>query len=462
MAERNRFQILVVDDDANHLKTLKTIIASWGYAVSLAEDGAQAVARVGEGPFDLILMDVRMAAMDGIEALKRIKAYNPAIPILIMTAYSSVDSAVEALKSGAYDYMTKPLDFDVLRLSLERALEHTRLKAENRDLKERLGEGFDLRRIIGKSARMKEMLNMLALIAPSEATVLICGESGTGKELIARSIHYNSPRRERPMVVVNCAALTETLLESELFGHEKGAFTGAERRREGLFMQADHGSIFLDEIGETSAAMQAKLLRVIQEREIQRVGGQQLLPIDVRILAATHRDLAAEVAQGRFREDLFYRLNVVRVDVPPLRARVDDIPLLAQHFLEKYAEKNRKQIRGISPLAMDILLKHAWPGNVRELENVIERAVILLTAETVTEKDLPATLTTPYFTARGASEAPVAQPARPLPPRPLEEIEKEAILDTLTATGGNKSETARVLKISRKTLHNKLKEYGVG
>jgi two-component system response regulator HydG len=462
MAENARFHILLVDDDANHLKTLKTLVASWGYQVSLAEDGAQAVARVGEGPFDLILMDVRMAAMDGIEALKRIKAYNPAIPILIMTAYSSVDSAVEALKSGAYDYMTKPLDFDVLRLSMERALEHTRLKSENQELKARLSAGFELQQIIGRSARMKEMLAMLALIAPSEATVLICGESGTGKELIARCLHGNSPRKAHPLVVVNCAALTETLLESELFGHEKGAFTGAERRREGLFMQADRGSLFLDEIGETSPAMQAKLLRVIQEREIQRVGGEQRLPIDVRILAATHRDLSAEVAAGRFREDLYYRLNVVRVEVPPLRDRGEDIPLLAQHFLEKYAEKNRKRVRGLSPLAMDILLKHPWPGNVRELENVIERAVILLTAETITDKELPPTLTRPYFEARPAPEPSEPLPAGPRVPRPLEEIEKAAILETLAATGGNKSETARLLKISRKTLHNKLKEYGVG
>jgi two-component system response regulator HydG len=456
MGSRTPYHILIVDDDLNHLKTLKTIIASWGYRVSLAEDGAKAVASVIAGPYDLILMDVRMAEMNGIEALQRIKKYNPAIPILIMTAYSSVDSAVEALKSGAYDYMTKPLDFDVLRLSLGRALEHTHLKAENRDLKEQLSAHFEMQQIIGKSAKMKAMLAMLALIAPSEATVLISGESGTGKELIARCIHHNSSRKEHALVVVNCAALTETLLESELFGHEKGAFTGADRRREGLFMQANNGSIFLDEIGETSPAMQAKLLRVIQEREIQRVGGDQPLGIDVRILAATHRDLAEEVAQGRFREDLYYRLNVVRVEVPPLRERSEDIPPLAQHFIAKYSEKNRKQVKGLSPLAMDILLKYGWPGNVRELENVIERAVILLTGDRITDKDFPSTLTEPYLIKGDGVEPP--KPV--LTHRPLEEIEKEAILGTLEATGGNKSETARILKISRKTLHNKLKEYG--
>lgn len=452
------FHILVVDDDQGHLKTLNTIVTSWGYQVSTAEDGVQAVDRVKAGPFDLIIMDVRMARMDGIEALKRIKAYNPAIPILIMTAYSSVDSAVEALKTGAYDYLTKPLDFDVLRLSLQRALEHTHLKTENQNLREKLGDNFHWANIIGNSPKMKAMTDMLAMIAPSEATVLITGESGTGKELIAKSIHYNSPRKAHPLVVVNCAALTETLLESELFGHEKGAFTGADRRREGRFMQADKGTLFLDEVGETSPTMQTKLLRVIQEREIQRVGGSETLPVDVRILAATHRDLAEEVNAGRFRQDLYYRLNVVTVEVPPLCEREDDIPLLAQHFLDRFAEKNRKQVKGFSPKAMDMLRKYRWPGNVRELENTIERAVILLAGDHVTEKELPPTVTEPYLFSQAEAGAPAASVAVN---RPLEEIERAAILGTLQDTGGNKSETARRLKISRKTLHNKLKEYGL-
>jgi two-component system, NtrC family, response regulator HydG len=269
------FQILVVDDDPSHLKILATIIRSWGYDVSDADDGTKAVEMVKERSFDLILMDVRMSEMSGIDALKQIGDYNPSIPVIIMTAYSSVDSAVEALKAGAYDYLTKPLDFDVLKLTLERALEHAGLKAENKTLKEQLTVGYDLKNIIGKSPKMKELIDMMAMIAPSEATILITGESGTGKELIAKSIHYNSSRKNNPLVVVNCAALTETLLESELFGHEKGAFTGADKRREGRFMQANKGTIFLDEIGETSPAMQAKLFRVIQEREIQRVGGMK-------------------------------------------------------------------------------------------------------------------------------------------------------------------------------------------
>lgn len=457
MSLENPLNILVVDDDLNHLKTLQTIIKSWGYQVSAVDDGAKAVESVKERPYALILMDVRMTQMSGIEALQHIKQYNPAIPILIMTAYSSLESAVDALKAGAYDYLTKPLDFEVLKISLERALEHTGLKAENVKLKSKLSADYELENIIGKSKPMKKLIDLLAMIAPSEATVLITGESGTGKELIAKSIHHNSQRKDRPLVVINCAAMTETLLESELFGHEKGAFTGADKRREGRFMQADKGTIFLDEIGETSPAMQAKLLRVIQEREIQRVGGEATLSVDVRILAATNRKLEDEVKSGNFREDLYYRLNVVTLDIPPLRIRQDDIPLLAQHFLRKYSIKNHKQVRGFSPLAMDMLLNYEWPGNVRELENTIERAVILLSGEHISEKDLPSNISEPYSDKRDWIKKPQLLAAN----RPLEEIEKEAILATLEAAGGNKSETALRLKINRKTLYKKLKSYGV-
>jgi len=298
---------------------------------------------------------------------------------------------------------------------------------------------------------------MMSMVAPSEATILITGESGTGKELIAKSIHHNSHRKNHPFVVVNCAAITETLLESELFGHEKGAFTGADKRREGRFKQADRGTICLDEKGETTPAMQAKLLRVIQEREIQRVGGDETLSLDVRILAATNRNLEEEVKAGKFREDLFYRLNVVTLRIPPLRERQNDIPLLAQHFLEKYAKKNHKRVKGFSPLAMNMLIKYAWPGNVRELENVIERAVILLPDEHITEKDLPVTITSSYDEKKEETALPLQVAAN----RPLNEIEKEAILATLKDSGGNKSETARRLGINRKTLHKKLKDYGI-
>jgi len=451
-------KILIVDDDPGHLAALKTITRSWGYAVQTTDDGAAAVETVTSSAVDLVLMDVRMARMGGIEALEKIKAYNPSIPIIIMTAYSSVESAVEALKAGAYDYLIKPLDFDVLKLTIERAREHAGLKAENMLLKSKLGADFNLANIIGRSSAMKALIDMVAMIAPSEATVLITGESGTGKELVARSLHFNSPRKDKPLVVVNCAAIAETLLESELFGHEKGAFTGADKRHEGRFMQANHGTVFLDEVSETSSTMQAKLLRVLQEKEIQRVGGEEVLPVDVRVVAATNRDLEAEVAGGRFREDLFYRLNVMRLTVPPLRDRLEDIPLLAQHFLEQFASRNRKTVKGFTPLAMDMLLKHDWPGNVRELENTVERAVILLTGEHITEKQLPLTIVQKYSESHGQrTPAPPASNGS----RSLEDIEKEAIMATLEATGQNKSEAARRLGISRKTLHNKMKSYGM-
>ena len=451
-------KILIVDDDPGHLVSVKTIIRSWDYIVETADDGDVAVEMVKTKPMDLILMDVRMTNMSGIEALKQIKVYNPTIPVIIMTAYSSVGSAVEALKSGAYDYLIKPLDFEVLKLTIERASEHAGLKEENRVLKEHLRADYDIANIIGRSQPMKKLLDMMSMVAPSEATVLITGESGTGKELIARSLHFNSPRREKPLVVVNCAAITETLLESELFGHEKGSFTGADKRREGRFMQADHGTIFLDEIGEMSSTMQAKLLRVLQEREIQRVGGDETLKVDVRIVAATNRDLESDVAKGRFREDLFYRLNVMPLNVPPLRERREDIPLLAQHFLKKFTDKNRKAVKGFIPLAMDMLVNYDWPGNVRELENAIERAVILLTGEHITENQLPLNITENY-----PDHEPQSTAATPIMigSHSLEDIEKEAILATLKASNGNKAEAARRLGVTRKTLHNKLKSYGL-
>lgn len=457
MHSHDQATILIVDDDSSHLSVLKTVTRSWGYAIETADDGAKAVEMVKERPFDLILMDVRMTVLGGLEALKIIKEYNPAIPVLIMTAYSSVESAVKAIKTGAYDYLTKPLDFDLLQMTIERALEHTNLKKENVDLKERLSGAFALKSIIGKSPPMKELIEMIIMVAPTEATALITGESGTGKELIAKSIHFSSARKDGPLVIVNCAALTETLLESELFGHEKGAFTGADRKRLGRFMQANRGTIFLDEIGEMSSAMQAKLLRVIQEREIQRVGSDETIPVNVRILAATNRDLEAEVSSGRFREDLFYRLNVVTLRIPPLRERQEDIPLLAQHFLEKYAKQNRKRIKGFTPLAIDMLLKYNWPGNVRELENAVERAVILLPGDFVSEKELPLNITESYPQTEGATTQPINKPQQT---ESLEEIEKRAILATLEATDGNKTAAAKRLGITRKTLHKKLVKYG--
>lgn len=458
MSSVNKPKILIVDDDPGHLTTLNTVIKSWGYTVETADDGISAVRMVKSEQVDLILMDVRMTQMSGIEALEQIKIYNPAIPVIIMTAYSSVSSAVEAIKSGAYDYLMKPLDFEVLKLTIERASEHAGLKAENKMLREHLRTDYDISNIIGRSEPMKNLLEMMSMVAPSDTTVLITGESGTGKELIARSLHFNSPRKDKPLVVVNCAAIAETLLESELFGHEKGSFTGADKRRTGRFMQANRGTIFLDEIGEMSSTMQAKLLRVLQEKEIQRVGGDETINVDVRILAATNRNLESEVENGNFREDLFYRLNVMALNVPTLKDRREDIPLLAQHFLDRYAKKNRKTVKGFVPLAMDMLVNYDWPGNVRELENAVERAIILMTGEHITEKQLPLNITKKYS---ALDQAPTAGGQILDGTRSLSDLEKEAILATIDASDGNKAEAARRLGITRKTLHNKLKTYGL-
>ena len=447
--------ILVVDDDPAHRTMLRTLLTGWGYSISEADDGSTAIEKVHEQAFDLVLMDIRMISVSGLEALEEIKAFNPAIPVIIMTAYSSVETAVEALKSGAYDYLTKPLDFDELRLAMERAMDHRQLREENRLLRESLGNHFDRQNIIGRSPAMVKLLETVAQVAPSEATVLITGESGTGKEMIAGAIHFNSPRKDGPFVKLNCAAITETLLESELFGHEKGAFTGAHKRKEGRFRQAHGGSIFLDEISEMSLAMQVKLLRVLQEREITRVGGEEVINVDVRLIAATNKDLLQEIEDGRFREDLFYRLNVVTLNMPPLRERREDVPLLAKHFLDMFSEKNRKQIKGFTPQAMDQLVRYDWPGNVRELMNAAERGVVLASSEYLDEKDPPIVLRDEAT----VGEAPLEQA---IPgDLPLEEVEKASILKTLELTGGNKSEAARRLGITRRTLHKKLKKYGV-
>jgi len=444
--------VLVVDDDDTHRTMLRTLVGGWGYDVEEADDGSAAIAKVEERPFDLILMDVRMLKVSGLEALERIKAFNPAIPITIMTAYSSVETAVEALKKGAYDYLTKPLDFDKLRLTLERAMEHVRLKEENRMLKENLGKHFDMQNIIGRSRAMLSLLETVAHVAMSEATVMITGESGTGKELIAGVIHYNSPRKDSPLVKINCAAITETLLESELFGHEKGSFTGADRRKEGRFYQANKGSLFLDEVSEMPLSMQVKLLRVLQERELTRVGGEKVIPVDVRVIAATNKDLDDLKNEGAFREDLYYRLNVVRLEIPPLRERREDIPLLARHFLDMFISKNNKEIKGLTPGAMDRLIRYNWPGNVRELMNAVERAVVLARTEYLDDQDFAMIQTTAQQPSKTSSY---------VDHMPLEAVEKAAILRMLDSVAGNKSEAARRLGITRKTLHQKLKKYGV-
>lgn len=444
--------ILVVDDDNGHRTMLKTLLSGWGYRVYEADDGSKAIEWVRSRPFDLILMDIRMVKVSGLEALSVIKGMNPAIPVIIITAYSSVESAIEAMKKGAYEYLMKPLDFEEMHMKMEQAMEHCRLKEENRILKEIIGEHFDTRNIIGKSPSMIRLLETTSKAAASDATVLITGESGTGKEMIAGAIHFNSTRENHPFIKLNCAAISEGLLESELFGHERGAFTGAVRRREGRFSQAHRGTLFLDEISEMSMAMQAKLLRVIQEKEFTRVGGEEVLTVDVRIITATNRDLLAEVQQGNFREDLYYRLNVINLKVPPLRERREDIPLLAEHFLKMFSAKNDKAIKGFTPQAMDRLIRYRWPGNVREMMNAVESAVVLSDSEYISESDLS------LLHAELPSLEAVAPVSADLP---LEEVEKTTILKTLEISGGNKSEAARKLGITRATLHKKLKKYRV-
>jgi len=447
--------VLIVDDDPGHRTMLRTLLTGWGYTIFEADDGSTAIEKVHEQVFDLILMDIRMIKVSGLEALNQIKTFNPAMPIIIMTAYASVETAVEALKNGAYDYLTKPLDFDELRLAMERAVDHRQLREENRLLRESLGTHFDRRNIIGRSKAMDKVLKTVAQVAPSEATVLITGESGTGKEMIAGAIHFNSSRKTGPFVKINCAAIMETLLESELFGHEKGAFTGAHRKKEGRIRQAHGGSLFLDEISEMSLAMQVKLLRVLQEREITRVGGEDVIKVDVRVIAATNKDLLQEISTGKFREDLFYRLNVVALNIPPLKERSEDIPLLAQHFLEIFSEKNRKKIKGFTPHAMDQLIKYDWPGNVRELMNAVERGVVLSRSEHLDVEELLLVIKDEKGEKESLSKDFITGDL------PLEEVEKASILKTLDLSGGNKSEAARRLGITRRTLHKKLKKYGV-
>ena len=447
-------KILVADDETSHRQMIEAVLAAEGYEVTQAEDGQAAISAVEDRFYDLVIMDVRMPNVDGIQALQKIKQISPDIPVIIMTAYASVGSAVDALKSSAYDYLIKPLDIDELKILVDKALRHHQLEQENLYLKERLSDRFDFSNIIGRSPSMTRLFETVALVAPSEATALIVGESGTGKELIANAIHQNSPRKDRPLIIVNCAALPETLLESELFGHEKGAFTGAITRKQGRFQLAHNSSIFLDEIAEMAPATQAKILRVLQEREFEPVGSTQTIKVATRVIAATNKNLEEEIQAGRFREDLYYRLNVVTVDVPPLRQRREDIPLLADFFLKQYAQKNRRLIKGFTPRATDLLMRYEWPGNVRELENIIERAVIMSRGEMITPLEFPNDL-------QNLDEALKESRIDLTPGRSLKEVEKVLILRTLEETGGNRTHAARILGISRRTLQLKLKEYGI-
>jgi two-component system response regulator HydG len=444
-------KILVVDDDTAHRMMLHAVLSDEGYSVTEADDGTTAVKAVQQEFYDLILMDVRMTEMDGVEALEEIKKISPGIPVLMMTAYPSVPPAVKAMKLGALDYLTKPLDTDELRLRIAKLLGQHTLKAEQQQVKIRLSNTSGL---IGSSEKMQQLFETLALVAPTDTTVLILGESGTGKELVADAIHVNSSRADNPLVKVNCAALPETLLESELFGHEKGAFTGAIARRKGRFEIADGGTIFLDEIGELPVSVQVKLLRVLQEQQFEPVGSSKTTTVDVRVIAATNRNLEEEMAQGRFREDLFYRLNVFPIHVPPLRERKEDIQPLAEFFLTKYREKHKRQMKGFTPRSLDLFMRYDWKGNIRELENTVERSVILCQEEYITPYHLP----TPLQAL--ASELEVDTPDLEAGIT-IKEMEKQLILSTLKQYDGNRTKTAEALGISRRSLQMKLKEYRI-
>lgn len=452
--------ILVVEDGRSQREMLRDFLRKEGHVVGEAEDGERAIRSVREGHYDLILLDYRMPGMDGMQVLRAVKGINPEIDIVIVTAEGSIDMAVEAMKAGAFDYITKPVEFDELLLLVARVAERRTLRKENEILRgvfrgELFGDkGVTTDRIIYRSDKMSALINMAGRVAASRATVLLQGESGTGKELFARLIHQLSPRSAKPIIAVNCGALHENLLESELFGHEKGAFTGATARRIGRFEEADGGTLFLDEIGELSAPVQVKLLRFLQEHEFQRLGGNQTLSTDVRVISATNRDLEQRVKEGAFREDLFYRLNVVMISIPPLRERKEDSPALIDYFVKRYADENGKRIKGLSSEARDVLLKYDYPGNVRELENIIERAVVVAREEMIFEEDLP-------FRNRPATEPESRQGEEGMLRGSVEELEKRLIVEAMEKAGDHQSRAADLLGISERMLRYKLKKYGL-
>jgi two-component system NtrC family response regulator/two-component system response regulator HydG len=447
-------RILIVDDEPNARAGLRTILTEEGYDIAEAADGEEGFARLQEWGPDLVLADVRMPRMDGLALLRKAKEIGSDATFVMMTAFASIETAVEAVKAGAENYLVKPLDVSAVLVFLGKALEKRQLVREAAILRERVRERFRLEGMVGESPELAVVYDVVRQAAPTKATVLVLGESGTGKELIAQALHELSPRKEKPFVKVSCAALSETLLESELFGHERGSFTGAVGRKEGRFELADGGTLFLDEIGEISPTVQVKLLRALQTREFERVGGTQTIKVDVRVVAATNRDLAAQAKTGQFREDLFYRLNVVAVTLPPLRNRKGDIPALASHFIDKYAKNYGKTIDGLAPGTLNALLSHDWPGNVRELENAIERAVVLCKESQLTADDLPATLQGPRPTGREVGGL--------IPGATMDEIEREAILRTLEIVDGSTSRAAELLGISVRKIQYRLKEYAGG
>jgi DNA-binding NtrC family response regulator len=447
--------ILIVDDEKGQRDILHTILHKEGYRSDAVPGAREALEKLDSGEYDLILTDLKMQGMSGMELLELVLAGNPQQCIVMMTAHGTVDSAVEAMKKGAFDYLEKPLEREDLLLTLQRAFEHINLLRENRLLHKKLEETMTVPSIIGEHPKVKEVFRVIGKIAPTGSTVLIYGESGTGKELVARAVHDLSPRKEKPFFAINCAAIPDTLMESELFGHEKGAFTGANSREIGLFEAADGGTVFLDEIGEMSVSMQAKLLRAIQEKEIRRVGGKVNIPIDVRIISATNRELETEIKRGAFREDLFYRLNVIRINLPPLRERGNDIAALADFFVRKYSTSSGLAVKGISKPALKLLMNYPWPGNVRQLESIIERGVLMAENDCIQPEDLPAEI---HEEATQSGRLPFEFPPEGIS---IEELERELIIKAMDRTGWVIAKAAPLLGMSYKTLQYRLEKFGI-
>ena len=450
--------ILIVDDEKNYLLVLEALLGPQGYEIITVNNAHDALRSVREADLDLVITDVKMPGMNGMELLKKSKKIKPELPVIIMTAYGSIEMAVEAMKKNAYDYITKPFQNEQLKLTVKKGLDNYRLIKQNKLLSQALSDRFRYGNMVGKSKPILKIYDIIEKVAQSKASVLITGPSGTGKELIAKAIHYGGSRRDRPFVSINCGALTETLLESELFGHERGAFTGAVALKKGRFELADGGTLFLDEVGDMPPPLQVKLLRVLQEMEFERVGGTRTIKVDVRVLSASNRDIKDDVAEGIFREDLFYRLNVIQIEVPPLRERVDDIPLLVKHFIEKYVSDEDKAKIELNPEVWKAFYAYSWPGNVRELENVIERAVVLSSGEMITMGDLP-----DYLLEKKEEEIDLNKivPLNLALRDALEQLEEKLVIRALRYSDNVQSQAAEMLGISRRMMHYKIKKYGI-
>ncbi len=436
--------LLIVDDDKITLDLLREVLFKEGYQITTASSGEEAIALGKEYIFDVVITDIRMGETNGMEVLRSFKKTQPETSVIVITAFGSMDNAIEAIREGAFDYISKPFKLEEVKFTVKRSLEQKRILEENRYYRQELLEKYQIRNAVGRTPQMLQVYKTIARVANSKSTILLYGERGTGKELIARSIHYNSYRNNRPFIPVDCASLVETLMESELFGHVRGAFTGAHFTKRGLFEEADGGTLFLDEVGNLSLSIQAKLLRFLQEHEIKRVGGTESIKVDVRIIAATNQPIEPLIKNGKFREDLFDRLNVISITLPPLRERREDIPLLAIHFLQRFSQENKKNISHFSPEALEILTKYSWPGNVRELENAIERAVILSTNPIILPEDLPKKI---CDEVKGVESKPLEELL------PLKEMERRYVLKVLEATRGNKKKASEILGIDRTTLY---------